>query len=298
MTDFLGDMESMLDEQAVFAELAVLAQDEVGADMTFIGDLRAPETMILRHLVGARTSSIQGLAVAAGRGVGGKALLLGRPCWVHSYSRSRAITHDFDGPVSDEQLQAVVAVPILISHSACGVLYAGFRDQLNVADRGIRQLERVAALGAAHIQVARDTRARVQLAVDAERRRIAAELHDSLSAALFSVGAQLRDLRGRFSDDDPLASRLGAIETQLTEASSTLRHSLTELHQIDAANALAVSVKADCHERGTARHSAICHGERRARWQRDSGSRVQRRDCGRRRHGRRGAVRARLDRMR
>ena len=114
------------------------------------------------------------------------------------------------------------------------------------ASRALRLAE-VAALG-------RDT------AVAAERQRMQASLHDSVGAMLFSIGAQVRDLRSALPDNPLLLSRLGRLESEVSAASSALREALLALSESSHERALPVELRPLDGERTTLLIDAVREG--------------------------------------
>lgn len=109
--------------------------------------------MVLTSLAGERSNSLRHLEVVPGRGVGGKALALGRPVWVADYAAAKGITHHYDGPVRQEGLRAMIGTPFQLPDGSRGVLYCALRRPMAMGDRvldravdAVRQLERSAAI--------------------------------------------------------------------------------------------------------------------------------------------------------
>ncbi|WP_037672008.1 response regulator transcription factor, partial [Streptomyces afghaniensis] len=75
------------------------------------------------------------LVVDVRNGLGGKTLVLARPCVVTDYSVSRQISHEYDAPVAVEGLRSVLAVPVVVRHSVRGVLYGALRTALPLGGR-------------------------------------------------------------------------------------------------------------------------------------------------------------------
>ena len=93
----------------------------------------------------------------------------------------------------------------------------------------------------------------VEVAVHEERRRLAEQLHDTVGAMLFTIGAGVRKLGADHSHDPGLLARLKVIERQTAEATAMFRESLQALHAPPDSLALAVSLRADarCFEERT-----------------------------------------------
>jgi signal transduction histidine kinase len=85
-----------------------------------------------------------------------------------------------------------------------------------------------------------------EVAVHEERRRLALQLHDTVGAMLFAIGARVRRLGDDLAHDPDLSAKLQAIERQTAEAAATFRESLRSLHAAPDSLALAVALRADC----------------------------------------------------
>ncbi|MDG4866198.1 GAF domain-containing protein, partial [Streptomyces sp. T-3] len=101
----------------------------IGAYLDGRGGLRIAE------LSGTATDVLRGVQVAAGQGLGGKALALSRPCAVTDYRRARHISHEYDVLVESEGLRSVLAVPVVVRRRVRGVLYAALRAAQPLGDR-------------------------------------------------------------------------------------------------------------------------------------------------------------------
>lgn len=89
------------------------------------------------ELSGVVTDSLDGLAVAAGNGLGGKAATTARPLSVSDYPTSRLITHEYDVAVQREGLRSVLAVPVIVRCQVRAVLYGGLRVPAALEDRAL-----------------------------------------------------------------------------------------------------------------------------------------------------------------
>lgn len=122
-----------------------------GLPVVFGGPVRstaAGPRLVIERLVGTVGHSLQGLAVDAGRGLGGAVLRDATPARVEDYAATEAITHDYDRiVVAEERLTSVVAVPVLVRGTVQAVLYGAVREG-GIGDRAVRS----AAVVAAHLQ--------------------------------------------------------------------------------------------------------------------------------------------------
>jgi LuxR family transcriptional regulator, regulator of acetate metabolism len=240
---------AVLDRVLALRGTARLIRDVASADAGFVADVDSGGGVI-RWLAGNRTDSLQDLAVPTGQGVGGRVMASGRPVRVSDYVTARSITHQFDGVVSREALSAMLAVPILQSRGGrsetVAVAYAALRGPGEFGDAAIRAVEGVAAEAAVALSVADRAEAGRATAVAAERRRMQASLHDSVGAMLFSIGAQVRDLRSTLPDNPVLRTRLGRLESDVSAASLALREALLALSESSPERALPIELAEHC----------------------------------------------------
>jgi len=194
------------------------------SDMAFGGPVVENGTALdITALHSAQTRSLQGLRVRSGCGLGGKALLMGRPVSVTNYYDARGITHQYDGAVRAEQLETVTALPIVVDRVPRMVLYLGHRAQVALGDVWydafvplVRKLER-------------------EIAVDDEVRRRLGRLRTlgpvpspAAPTAPTSPGVQLtradlRDISDELADlaalvqDDTLRARLEEVRSRVEQ---------------------------------------------------------------------------------
>ncbi|MCC9705402.1 helix-turn-helix transcriptional regulator [Streptomyces sp. MNU76] len=109
-----------------------------GLPLAFAGLVEpGPGQLRISELQGNRTTSLQGLAVHSGNGLGGKAVALARPCRVTDYSASRRISHEYDAAVAAEGIRSVLAVPVVVRRQVRGVLYGALRAAQPLGDRTV-----------------------------------------------------------------------------------------------------------------------------------------------------------------
>ncbi|MEV7796330.1 helix-turn-helix transcriptional regulator [Streptomyces sp. NPDC087512] len=107
-----------------------------GLPVAFGGLVEAGRQRVrISELSGTATAALSALAVTSGNGLGGKAVLLTRPCAVTDYSVSRQISHEYDLPVAAEGLRSVLAVPVVVRRRVRGVLYGALRTAQPLGDR-------------------------------------------------------------------------------------------------------------------------------------------------------------------
>lgn len=246
---------SVLDRVLALHGAARLIRDAAGADAGFVADVdraggAAAGQAVIRWLAGNRTDALQDLVVPAGQGIGGRVLALGRPVLVSDYVSSPRITHQFDLPVQREALGAMLAVPIIDGEGGAArpiaVAYAALRGPGAFGDTAVDAVQRIAADAAQAIRLAERAEAGRYAAVAAERQRMQASLHDSVGAMLFSIGAQVRDLRTTVPDNPLLRTRLGRLETDVSAAALALREALLALSESSSERALPIELAEHC----------------------------------------------------
>lgn len=233
---------SVLDRVLALRGTARLIREAAGADTGFLGE-RTEDGTVIRWTAGTRTDALQDLRVETGRGIGGRALATGKPVRVSDYVSAETITHDYDERVRRERLGAMIAVPILDRGCTLAVAYAGLHGPGTFGDAAVDALRGAAEQAVPALRLADAAAAQAEGAVAAERRRMQASLHDSVGAMLFSIGAQVRDLR---SENPLLAARLTRIEADVSEASRALREALLALSDSSPERALPVELAEHC----------------------------------------------------
>ncbi|GAB7003905.1 helix-turn-helix transcriptional regulator [Nocardioides sp. AN3] len=202
---------------------------ETGVDMAFGGssEPRRAMSVVLRSFDGNLGRTLRDLRVDVGRGLGGRALALAKPVGVSTYLDARSIDHTYDGAVSPERIQSVVAVPIMVEGRPHGLLYLAARQ---VTDFG-------SALVGRALAVARDVERDVLVEVAVQRRLAEATsvLEDRAPVgALVDVAAELRRVIETTSDEaardrlEALSERLTALVGGRPSVERPLRRGLTQ----------------------------------------------------------------------
>ena len=216
------------DSDAVLGALRRVRQ-ESGLPMVFAGEADG-ETAQLTRFIGARTSSMQGLAVAKGRGLGGHVMASGRPATVRDYEDCSSITRDYAAAVELEGLRAIISVPVMVSGVARTILYGSARVATQLGDQVARTFTSVAAELSSEFQIRDEVDRRLRMAdlaaaeqgagleatdreqirmLHGELRAIAAELGDAaLRNRLLAAGSALAGV-GRAPDaaDTPVQDK-------------------------------------------------------------------------------------------
>lgn len=115
------------------AQTLAAFRDTSGLDLAFGGPVRGDGTAIdITATCGAKGSSLRGLRVINGEGLGGKTLQTRQPGSVDHYYTARGITHLYDTAVAQEQIQTVAALPILVDRSPRMLIYLASRSRLGL----------------------------------------------------------------------------------------------------------------------------------------------------------------------
>jgi signal transduction histidine kinase len=239
-----GILDAAVLAQRAAAEARRLARTELSA----LALAEAPDLLIIRGTSGVRTPAIARLHIPSGTGLGGRILIERRPISVLDYAHDRAITRDLVNVVADDEgIRALVGVPVEHNDQLLGILYAGLRSAGSVGGRGeMILMEFARSLGPA-LSSARQVEQARQLSVDAERQRIAHELHDSVGQLLFGIGVDAQRAQQALgeTENSGLLSDLRRIEHGVSRASSQLRDALRGLAPTDSEAALATIVRMD-----------------------------------------------------
>jgi signal transduction histidine kinase len=237
---------ALLDRAAVIQRMVTNVPHLTGVEVAWVGEPDGSDRIVLQHSVNATTDLINGLVVPEGAGLGGKVLSARRPLWVSDYCTARDITHHFKTEARTEGLKAMIAVPITYDGQLLGVLYGANRHVTDYGDRTALALERIATRTAAAQVAAERARHAAEVAVHEERRRVALELHDTVGAMLYTLGAGIRRLGAESQLDEQTRARVSAIEQQAAEAAAALRGALRVLSAAPEQVALGVALREHC----------------------------------------------------
>jgi signal transduction histidine kinase len=251
--DALFDMDegyaqvlSLLDRRTAFRAILDRLPGDVGVDVAWIGELDSTGDIVLGHAVRTKTDAVDGLVVPPGVGLGGLVMQTGRPEWVADYPNAADLSRQFGTQAEREGVRGMIAVPLVHGGRRLGVLYAADRTETHYGDLAVTALEAAAARAANAAVVAERARHSAEVAVHEERRRLALQLHDTVGAMLFTIGAGVRSLGDDLARHPDLRARLETIERQAAEAAAVFRESLDALHAPPEAVALGVALRADC----------------------------------------------------
>jgi LuxR family transcriptional regulator, regulator of acetate metabolism len=236
---------SLLDRRTAFRAILDRLPGDIGVDVAWIGEVDPSGDIVLGHAVRTRTDAVDGLVVPPGVGLGGLVMQTGRPAWVADYPSASDLSRQFSRQAEREGVRGMIAVPLVHAGRPLGVLYAADRAETHYGDLAVTALGVAAARAANAAVVAERARHSAEVAVLEERRRLAMQLHDTVGAMLFTIGAGVRSLGDDLARQPDLRARLETIERQAAEAAAVFRESLDALHAPPEAVALAVALRAD-----------------------------------------------------
>jgi signal transduction histidine kinase len=237
---------SLLDRRTAFRAILERLPDEIGIDVAWIGELDPTGSIVLGHAIRTQTDVVEGLVVPPGVGLGGHVMQTGRPQWVANYPDASDLTRPFSTQAHREGVKGMAAVPLVHAGRWLGILYAAHRAETRYGDLTVEALEAAAARAANAAVVAERARHTAEVAVHEERRRLAVQLHDTVGAMLFTIGAGVQRLGDDLAHHPDIRARLETIERQAAEAAAVFRESLQTLNAPPDAVALGVALRADC----------------------------------------------------
>ncbi|WP_345803344.1 LuxR C-terminal-related transcriptional regulator [Microbacterium sp. AZCO] len=179
------------------------------------GGFARDDAIHVSAVAGARTRSLEGLVVHAGRGLGGRALLERRARLAVDYRSARGITHDYDGAVLGEGIATLIAVPIVVGESTRGVVYCGSWSAAPVDDAIAAPAFRIADELATELRVRDEVDRRLHAAPAPTPAAVTTAAREELRETY----AELRSIAATV-EDAGIRERLHRIEHRLAALSS------------------------------------------------------------------------------
>ena len=210
----------------------------------------------MRGVIGARTDRFRQVRVSSGEGLGGRVLVERRPVEVQNYAADPRISNHFVDVVNAEGLGGMVAVPVEHEGELVGLLYGGVRSVGSIGERAKVVLERVAIDVAPMMAASIRASAVIQQRVDAERQRIASDLHDDVGQLLFSICVAAQRLRS--GGDENLSAVAERIEIQAQEATQRMRQAFKVMGPSSSCEAASVAIQREIDDL-QARSSLTAH---------------------------------------
>ncbi|WP_020658599.1 LuxR C-terminal-related transcriptional regulator [Amycolatopsis benzoatilytica] len=203
-----GQAEDIAEVRRALVRLRGAAQ----VPLSFGGAVADGRRLQMTELVGNSTTSLLGLVVAEGKGLGGRAIGVRKPVVLADYSTSDAISHHYDRAVQTEGVRAVMAVPVIVQRTVRAVLYGAAREQVRFGDRSVSAMVEVARDLEQELAIRAEVRRRVALLVPAA---VAPAGAPADAEAVRESHAELRRIAAGV-DDPELRERLDSVCRTLT----------------------------------------------------------------------------------
>src|SRR5262249_38931743 len=156
---------ALLDRNSATQRIMSKVPAATGVEAAWVGDHDGSDRMVLQHMVNGRAAGVDGLVVPEGVGLGGKVLLARRPMWVSDYLALPDLPSRFATRAQDEQIRAMIAVPIVRHGQLLGVLYGANRGDAEFSDRTAQALQAIAVRAAAAQVIAERAQHAAEVAV-------------------------------------------------------------------------------------------------------------------------------------
>ncbi|MFJ9340509.1 helix-turn-helix domain-containing protein [Streptomyces sp. NPDC101733] len=200
--DTAGDLAALRDLDSVLRAITHRAKQLLHTDVTYLSlnDERAGDTF-MRVTDGSVSAAFQQLRLGMGEGLGGLVAQSARPYATGDYQRDPRFRHTgpIDAAVAEEELRAILGVPLRLGPKVIGVLFAADRSPREFAPREVALLSSLADHAAIAIDGARlleETRralaelnaASRTIQENSEALRRAEEAHDRLTGLVLRGG--------------------------------------------------------------------------------------------------------------
>jgi len=247
LAELARTVNAALEVGTVLQRVADGARELCGSDGAAIA-LCEPgaEAAIIRYWAGTPYRGYHGVRIEPGQGIGGLVLATGRPFRTENYQRDPRLSQHYLPIIQAGCAVGVLVVPIRSGGHVEGLLYVGTRQPRTFTDHDEAILQRLADHAAVALHNARlyaevqAGRERLQgfsrqllEAQEAERRRMAHELHDEAGQLLASVHLALEEAvtglpPGFWERFHQVRDHLDAIETELRRLSHELRPTILD----------------------------------------------------------------------
>ena len=256
LADLSQTLVGFLDPAALAQRTALDLYRMLGLPLVSVAVRETSSNFAMRGVHGARTERFRQVQVSTGEGLGGRVMVERRPVEVQSYLDDPRITNHFIDVVSAEGLGGMVAVPVEHKNEMVGLLYGGLRSIGSIGDRAKLVLERAAKDVAPMMAASIHASATIRHRVDAERQRIANDLHDDVGQLLFSISCAAQRLRD--GGDQNLVSVAERIEHQAQEAAQRMRQAFKVMGPTSSDEAAATALQREIDDL-TVRSSIATH---------------------------------------
>lgn len=160
--------------------------------------------------VGLQTRAIKGLRIISGEGLGGVAMRDRRPVAVSDYEGNEQITDSYSDAVRQEGINAVMAVPVVVSDEVRMVLYGATRKAGTIGDTVRRKALELARLTADELRIRDEVDRRMSMLETAPAQMRPNDLVGVDRENLRVLYADLRSMAAGSADDSMREKLLGA----------------------------------------------------------------------------------------
>lgn len=160
--------------------------------------------------VGLQMRAIKGLRIISGEGLGGVAMRDRRPVAVSDYEGNEQITDSYSDAVRQEGINAVMAVPVVVSDEVRMVLYGATRKAGTIGDTVRRKALELARLTADELRIRDEVDRRMSMLETAPAQMRPNDLVGVDRENLRVLYADLRSMAAGSADDSMREKLLGA----------------------------------------------------------------------------------------
>ena len=220
----------IVDTPALAERTAQALHPAVGLSFTGVAVRQVSGVYAMHGVAGGRNETVlRQIRLSSGQGLGGKVIALREPVLVTDYVTDPAITTHFRDLAILESLGAMAAVPVIADGEVSAIIYAATRDESVPGDVGLSRLTEAASGLSDLFAVAVRHQDAIHRHAAAERLRLAEELHDTVGALLFTIGASAKKLRHDADGLPDLAHLSQMIEETSARATAMFREALGRL---------------------------------------------------------------------
>jgi signal transduction histidine kinase len=241
-----------LDLDQVLQALVDVVTDILGADKAAVMVWNpSQERLIVRAARGFSAISLARMSFRPGEGVAGRVFLRGETMTVEDLRQDPSIAHAI---AADEGIRSLLSVPILIDGQVYGVFGMNYCQPRTFSPDDIRLFTALAQRAGQAIQNARLYEKAKQAAALAERQRLARDLHDSVTQALYSLtllseAGRRQAQTGNLERVQEHLGQLGAIAQQALKEMRLLVYQLRPLALAQEGLAAALQQRLDAVEK-------------------------------------------------
>lgn len=195
-----GDLSSLRDVDKVLTAIVKRGRQILSTDVAYLM-LIDPERgdAYMRTSVGTASRLFNDIRLKLGVGLGGLVAQMGQPCWTSNYTDDDRLAHAIDDIVAEEQLVAILGVPLQVGRRVLGVLFAADREMRSflpeevalfsaLGDHAAIALDNAALITETQSALSRLTAANAVIEAHSAAVERAAEAHERLTKLVVSGG--------------------------------------------------------------------------------------------------------------